>query len=136
MTARSDTVRSNILNYAIASVWLVNGLGCKVLNWVPRHQQIVAKILGEEHARLLTILIGVAEIGMALWVLSKRHTKWNAIVQISVVAAMNVLECALAPELLLWGRLNAFFANCFIALVYYNAFARHRSIRDVNNMNT
>jgi hypothetical protein len=35
-----------ILNYGIASVWIANGLFCKLLNLVPRHQRIVARILG------------------------------------------------------------------------------------------
>jgi hypothetical protein len=56
-----------LLTYCIAAVWLINGLFCKVLNLVPRHQQIVAQILGVNHSRLLTILIGVAEIVMVAW---------------------------------------------------------------------
>jgi len=47
-----------ILNLAIAAIWIVNGLFCKVLNLVPRHQQIVARILGSEYSRLFTIVIG------------------------------------------------------------------------------
>ncbi len=31
----------NFLSILIAAVWLVNGLVCKVLNLVPRHEQIV-----------------------------------------------------------------------------------------------
>ena len=53
-----------LLTYLIAAVWFINGLFCKLLNFVPRHQQIVAQILGEEYAVILTKLIGVAEIGM------------------------------------------------------------------------
>ena len=39
----------------ISLVWLVNGLYCKVLNFVPRHQLIVARILGEDFARILRL---------------------------------------------------------------------------------
>ncbi|WP_394370403.1 hypothetical protein [Hymenobacter pini] len=35
---------------------------------------------------------------------------------------MNVLEFWLAPDLLLWGRLNLGFAAAFAALVYYQGF--------------
>jgi len=42
------------LNYCIAIIWLLNGLFCKVLNLVPRHQEIVARILGSTHSRALT----------------------------------------------------------------------------------
>lgn len=36
------------LTYFIALVWLVNGLFCKVLNLVPRHQEIIGEILGND----------------------------------------------------------------------------------------
>jgi len=36
-----------IVTYLIAAVWLVNGLFCKVLHLTPRHERIVARILGE-----------------------------------------------------------------------------------------
>ncbi len=111
-----------VLNYSIASIWLVNGLVCKVLNFVPRHQQIVAEILGSEHSRLLTIAIGFFEIIMAIWVISQFKSRINAVAQIIIVALMNLLEFILVPELLLWGKLNSFFALLFIGVVYYNEF--------------
>lgn len=111
-----------VLNYSIASIWLVNGLVCKVLNFVPRHQQIVAEILDSEHSRLLTIAIGFSEIIMAIWVISQFKSRINAVAQIIIVALMNLLEFILVPELLLWGKLNSFFALLFIGVVYYNEF--------------
>lgn len=116
-----------ILTYFIAFVWLANGLFCKVLNFVPRHQQIVGGILGEEHARLLTVLIGISEIVMVIWILSKVKTRMNVIVQIAVVALMNVLELILVPELLLWGHFNIIFADCFILLIYHNEFVLNKT---------
>ena len=112
------------LNYLIAIAWLVNGFFCKVINLVPRHQEIVARILGDEHARLFTLLIGLAETGMAFWIVSGVARKINAIVQITVIAAMNILEFILVPDLLLWGRWNSLFAFLFIALIFYNNFYR------------
>ena len=111
-----------VLNYSIASIWLVNGLVCKVLNFVPRHQQIVAEILGSEHSRLLTIAIGFSEIIMAIWVISQFKSRISAVAQIIIVALMNLLEFIIVPELLLWGKLNSFFALLFIGVVYYNEF--------------
>jgi uncharacterized membrane protein YphA (DoxX/SURF4 family) len=111
-----------ILTYCFATVWIANGLFCKVLNLVPRHEQIVARILGEDHSRLLTILIGLSEVIMAIWILSSYNTKLNAIAQIVVVATMNILEFTLVPDLLLWGKLNSLFAVIFILVVYYNEF--------------
>lgn len=118
----TSTRMHKILTYCIAMVWIANGLFCKVLNLVPRHQQIVARILGEIYARPVTVAIGLAEIGMAIWVLSRIKSRLNAITQIAVVAIMNTLEFFIAPDLLLWGKLNAFFAFLFILLLYYHEF--------------
>lgn len=109
-----------ILTYFIAAVWIANGLFCKVLNLVPRHEQIVARILGDDYSRPLTIIIGLSEIIMAVWILSGYKTRLNAIAQITVVATMNTLEFILVPDLLLWGKLNSLFAFIFILVVYYN----------------
>ena len=110
------------LNYLIGIVWIVNGLFCKVLNIVPRHQEIVARILNVDQPRFLTILIGLAEAGMAIWILSNIWSRLNAIVQIIIIAVMNILEFFLAPDLLLWGKANAIFAFIFILLIYYKEF--------------
>jgi hypothetical protein len=114
--------RNQLLNYFIAAIWIANGLFCKVLNFVPRHQEIVARILGNIHAEIFTKLIGVAEIAMAVWILSGIKSRLNAIAQIIVIATMNVLEFILVPDLLLWGRFNALFAFLFILLIFYNEF--------------
>ena len=118
------------LNYLIAMVWITNGLFCKVLNLVPRHQQIVEKILTPEHARFWTMLIGVAEVGMAMWILSGIFPRINAVTQIAVIGTMNFLEFVLAPDLLLWGRLNALFAGLFMLLVAFSEFyVRNRFVQ-------
>ena len=124
----ADRSIHKILTYFIASVWVVNGLFCKVLNLVPRHQEIVANILGEDYSRPLTVAIGIAEVGMAIWVLSGIRTRLNAVTQIVVVATMNILEFFLIPDLLLWGRVNSFFALVFILLVYYNEFILNKPV--------
>lgn len=102
-------------------VWLVNGLFCKVLGGVPRHEQIVGRILGVAYAHSLTILIGLLEIGMAIWIFSGIRRRWNAWTQV-VVAIMNIIEFIQVPDLLLWGRYNAVFAVFFIAFVWLNEF--------------
>ncbi|MEL7378201.1 MAG: DoxX-like family protein [Bacteroidota bacterium] len=103
-------------------VWLVNGLLAKVLNLVPRHQEIVERILGAQYAREFIVLIGCAEIVLAIWVFSRWKYKLSSILQIAAVIAMNILEFFLAPDLLLWGSLNFFFALSFSLLVYYHGF--------------
>ena len=118
----------SILTYFIATVWLVNGLICKILQLVPRHEQIVARILGKSHSQILTILIGISEVLMSAWILSGYRPKFNALVQISTVVIMNILEFALAPDLLLWGRLNAVFALLFIGTIFYNEFVLNKKL--------
>ncbi|WP_223559307.1 DoxX-like family protein [Chryseobacterium lathyri] len=112
----------NIVIYSIATVWMINGLFCKVLNLVPRHEEIVARILGGNYSRILTLLIGCSEILMAIWILTGINSRFNAIAQIVIIAAMNMLEFILAPDLLLWGRFNSLFAFLFIVLIYFNEF--------------
>ena len=124
----NDTAKHKLLNYFIATVWIANGLFCKVLNLVPRHQEIVARILGNENSRLLTVLIGLSEIGMAVWILSGKWSELSAIAQIIIVAAMNTLEFYLVPDLLLWGKANSLFAFLFIILIYYNEFRLYKKI--------
>ena len=123
---KNNTI-NQILTYLIASVWLVNGLVCKVLNLVPPHQEIVSEILGQEHARSLTILIGVSEIVMAIWIVSRYKSKINATLQIGIVAIMNLLEFFLVPDLLMWGRVNFLFALMFTIVVFYNEFILNKN---------
>ncbi|HRC32485.1 MAG TPA: DoxX-like family protein [Bacteroidia bacterium] len=113
-----------IISYCIATVWIANGLFCKVLNLVPRHEQIVKRILHVDliTANVFTILIGLSEIIMAVWILSGYKSKLNAIAQIAIVATMNTLEFILVPDLLLWGKVNSIFAFIFILVVYFNEF--------------
>ena len=109
---------SKWLTYFIAMVWIVNGLLCKVLNLVPRHQEIVSRILDISDARFCTLLIGIAETAMGLWILSGIRSRLNAITQIVIIAGMNTLEFVLAPDLLLWGKFNALYAGIFITVIF------------------
>jgi hypothetical protein len=111
-----------VLTYLIASVWLVNGLFCKVLDLVPRHRAIVARILGERHSKMRTVGIGLLETVMAVWIVSGIVPTINAWTQIVLVLCMNIIEFLLAPDLLLWGRWNIVFALLFVFLIYWYAF--------------
>tara|TARA_R110000868_G_scaffold231342_4_gene484725 strand:- start:2788 stop:3162 length:375 start_codon:yes stop_codon:yes gene_type:complete len=111
-----------IIKYLIAIVWILNGLFCKVLGFIPRHEQIVSRILGIEYSKPLTVLIGLFEVIMAIWILSKIKPKLNAITQIIIIATMNILEFILVPGLLLWGKFNIVFAFIFILIIYSNTF--------------
>src|SRR5688572_25782088 len=108
----------HLLNFFIAAIWFTNGFFCKVLNLVPRHQEIVAAILGANNSGLMTVLIGLAEITMAIWILLGIQSRLNALTQIILIAIMNILEFILVPDLLLWGKLNSLFAFLFILIIY------------------
>jgi len=117
-----------LLSFCIAAIWIVNGLFCKVLNLVPRHELIVAKILGSEHERLFTIIIGCSEIFMAIWILSNIKSRFNAIAQILIIATMNTLEFILVPDMLLWGKANAIAAFILILVIYFNEFYLNKKL--------
>ena len=112
--------QASICKWSISLVWIFNGLFCKILNLIPRHEQIVAEILGSKHSRGLTILIGLSEIVLAFLILSGLKTKITTYVQIAAVVCMNSIEFVMVPDLLLWGKLNALFAFLFTFVVFYN----------------
>lgn len=134
---RMDQIKIHqIIRITIGLVWLVNGLYCKLLSQVPRHQEIVSEILGVEQSHFYTRFIGVLEILMAIWILSDYRSNWHTYLQILVVTSMNILEFILVPDLLLWGHYNIVFAFIFLIVVYVNEFylkgiSQRRSVWDI-----
>ena len=108
------------INNALAILWLINGFYCKLLHLVPRHEAIVARILGSSHSGILTSAIGILEIGMAAWILSLRFHRLCAIVQAAAIASMNVIEFFLARDLLLFGPINSLLAAGLIVVIFLN----------------
>jgi hypothetical protein len=115
-----------VLNVCIALVWLINGLFCKVLNFVPRHQEIVTRILGAGISSWATRAIGVSEILMGIWILSRIKPKLCAALQIAIIATMNTIEYILAPDLLLFGKINSLVALFFISVIFLNEFTLNK----------
>lgn len=111
-----------IFTVLLSLVWLINGLFCKVLNMVPRHQLIVERILGADNGFLFTKLIGITEICMFIWIISRIKPRWCAIVQMVIVATMNTIEFIVAPDLLLFHRVNAIFATMLMITIFVNEF--------------
>ncbi len=110
------------MKYAFALIWIINGLFFKVLNLLPRHEEIVASILSPIYSREITLTIGILEILMAIWILSPWRSKLCGFIQIVIIFLMNLIEILLVPELLLWGKWNFLFASIFcfgIALHYF-----------------
>jgi uncharacterized membrane protein YphA (DoxX/SURF4 family) len=119
----------SLLTIFIASVWLINGLFLKLLNFAPRHKEIVGSILGEENALFLTKMIGLGEVFLAVLIILGFRSRLMAIIQIILVVVMNTLEIIIVPDLLLFGRLNGVIALGFIMLIIYTEFSLNKKGR-------
>lgn len=117
MQKNSRAIIRTVLKILISLVWLVNGLFCKVLNFVPRHELIVGRILGTEYAPILTKTIGVLEILMFIWILSGIKSRLCSMAQILIVLTMNLIEFFVAPDLLLFGKANLLVALAFTGVL-------------------
>mgnify|MGYP003383186007 CR=1 FL=1 len=87
--------------WLIGGIWIFHGLYSKLLRGIPRHRQIVARVLGERHADLATNLVGLAEVALGIWTLTGWHRVPCAAVQTVALISMNALEIALAVDLLI-----------------------------------
>lgn len=90
-----------VLTALLAAVWLGYGLFAKLLGLVPRHRAIVARFVGEELSAPVTLAVGAAEVGMAVWILSGRRRRLCVVVQGAAIVSMNGLELLFARDLLL-----------------------------------
>jgi len=124
--ASRSAVGVHIATVVIGLVWGINGLWAKILGQVPRHAEIVARVVGDAFAGPLTVVIGVAELVMLAWFLSGRHTRLCAAAQVAIVLTMNVIEQVIAADLLLFGRFNLLLACLFCGVVI----VRERAVRD------
>ncbi len=88
----------------VASVWLYHGLVNKLLHAEPRHLAIVQSVPGFAGmtGEVVLALVGVAEVLIAVWVLSSVRPRMCAAVQTIALLAMNVTELTFAREHLLW----------------------------------
>src|SRR5262245_23265714 len=89
------------IRLGIAIVWILFGLVFKLLDTVPRHRRIVARVVGEPRARVVTSLVAVGEIALGLWMLYGRYLPLCMGVQTLAIVAMNALEIRRARDLLL-----------------------------------
>lgn len=115
----SESPLLNILTFAIAAVWLIFGLGFKVLGMVPRHRLIVAAVIGEAASGPLTIIVGVAETGLAFWILTRVRPRLCATVQSLAIVVMNTFEITYAENLLLSPVLMICANALFLGAVWY-----------------
>jgi len=112
-----------------ATVWFAFGLYGKILAQNGRHEQIIEQIFGVEDFSHLIKPFGVAEIFLGFWVMSGFYSKETAVLQIVLILSMNIIEQILAPDLLVFGRINLLFALCFALFIYYNEFILKKKIK-------
>jgi uncharacterized membrane protein YphA (DoxX/SURF4 family) len=88
---RDWTPGNKLIRLAIAFVWIYQGLWCKVLGGVPRHEAVIAAVpfIGSTADHSTLIMLGLLECGIGLWVLSGRWMRQAAIVQTVLLVAMN-----------------------------------------------
>jgi hypothetical protein len=115
---RSDTFYT-AAQIAIGSVWVFHGLYSKILNGIPRHRLIVAKILGATNAGISTKVIGGLEVLLGLWAFTGWQPVGCAVVQTAAIVAMNALEICLAGELLISAVGMVILNLCFLSLVWH-----------------
>ncbi len=80
-----------LIRGAIALVWLYQGLWCKVLGRMPSQQRIVEAVpfLGPTWAPRFLKALGLAECGLAVWVISGWEPVWAAAAQTALLLTMN-----------------------------------------------
>ncbi len=115
--AASDCFHT-FVQVAIGAVWVFHGLYSKILDGIPRHRKIVARILGERFAVPATRIIGGFEIVLGLWVFTGFARPECAAVQTLAIMAMNTLEIALAGDLLISAFGMVLLNLGFLALIW------------------
>jgi uncharacterized membrane protein YphA (DoxX/SURF4 family) len=114
------------LTILIGSVWVFHGLYSKVSDGIPRHRQIVGRILGEGIADWATLAIGILEIILGLWIFSGIQRRTCALVQTLALVSMNFLEILLARDLLISASGMVALNLGFISLIWYWALSPAR----------
>ncbi len=109
------------LRIFVACVWFLFGLLFKALDAVPRHRQIVVRVVGETYGGAVLWLVAVLEIGLGAWMLIGRALPLCMGVQTLLIVVMNTLELRYARDLLLspWGMISL--NILFLALGWYVA---------------
>ena len=105
--------------FVIGSVWIFHGFYSKILNGIPRHRLIVAKILGGANAGLFTTVIGLLEVLLGLWAFTGWQSVGCAVVQTATIVGMNTLEICLANDLLISAVGMVILNLGFLTLVWY-----------------
>lgn len=88
-----------LIRFAVAAVWIYEGLWCKLLRGGPREFEVVKAVprFGARFGAPFLMTLGVVEVVLALWVLSGAAPLSCAIAQSVLLVSLNVSG-------LLWAR--------------------------------
>jgi uncharacterized membrane protein YphA (DoxX/SURF4 family) len=88
-----------IIRASVASVWLYEGLWCKILGRVPSQVDVVKAVprLGPRFGPFFLTALGAVEVGLAVWVMAGMAPGLCAIVQTALLVLLNANG-------LLWAR--------------------------------
>ena len=80
-----------LIRIAVASVWLYEGLWCKLLGGEPHQNKVVdsVPVLGPKVGALFLKVLGVVEVGLAVWVLSGFSPFLCAVAQTILLVTLN-----------------------------------------------
>ncbi len=80
-----------LIRFAVAAVWLYEGLWCKLLRGQPHEFAVVAAVpfFGPRIGASFLFALGAAEVAIAAWALSAAAPIECAIVQTVLLAALN-----------------------------------------------
>lgn len=113
--------------FPIAAVWIFHGLFSKILHGIPRHEMIVARILGDEIGKPATIAIGLLEILLGIWILTGRWKITCAAVQTLAIISMNTFEILIAEDLLISAPGMVALNAAFLGFVWWWATSTSRT---------
>lgn len=88
-----------LIRFCIAAVWLYEGFWCKIVGRLPSQLEVVTAVprLGARFGPAFLKALGLVEAAIALWVIFGIAPGLCAIVQVVVLAALNING-------LLWAR--------------------------------
>ena len=80
-----------LIHASVAAVWVYEGLWCKLLNGEPRQVRVVEAVprYGPSMGLFFLKLLGVVEVGIAVWVLSDFAPIVCAVVQTVLLVTLN-----------------------------------------------
>ena len=91
-----------LIRFAVAAVWLYEGLWCKILGRVPRQLEIVESVplLAGGWARRFLPLLGCLETALGLWLLTGWAAQGAALITTLLLVAMNTAGIIFARQLI------------------------------------